>query len=104
MGTDKSAEGARLAVGLPAKGKLSANISALRAEDRARMGITDEQANAAVEAARPTGVQVVRSPWKESEDHEMVTQVRVIDYDINRVLFSGTEEQYAAFLRAAKGG
>lgn len=98
--------GARVKAGLPAKGKLMANLSSLSAEDRARAGITDADVKKAADAARPKGVQVVKGPYQESEDDDVVDQVRVVDHDSNQVLFSGTPDQFARLKRAIaqKGG
>jgi hypothetical protein len=90
----------RVAAGLPAKGKLMANLSSVSKEDRARAGITDEMANRAIEQQKPTGVEVKEGPWQESEDHDVVTQIRVLDHDDNVVLFSGTKEQYEKLKKA----
>jgi hypothetical protein len=103
---NKATVARRIAAGLPAKGKLLADLSGVSAEDRARAGITDEMANAMASSnqPQPKGVQVHKGPWQESEDHDVVTQVRVIDHDNNIVLWSGTEEQFTALKKAIKKG
>lgn len=93
---------------LPAKGKLMANLSKVTAEDRARAGITQEMVDEQQRQDNPakTGVEIVKGPYQEHESSDVITQVRVIDHDRNLVLWSGTEEEFAAYeaaLAAAKG-
>lgn len=102
--TTKATKNARIAAGLPAKGKLIANLSSLSAEDRARAGITDAMVKKQQALAAPKGVKLVKGPYQESEDDDVITQVRVIDYDTNRVLFSGDEDQYAKLKKAIAAG
>jgi hypothetical protein len=87
----------RRAVGLPAKGKLLANVGSMTADERARAGITDEMANAQVSSNQPKlkGVKVHKDAFQASSDHDVETQVRIIDHENNEVLFSGSEAQYA---------
>lgn len=92
----------RLAAKLPAKAKLLAKIDTVSAEDRARAGITDEMANAMVSSNQPQkrGIEVVKGPFQPSIDEDVIDQVRIIDRDSNKVLWSGDEKQYAALKRA----
>jgi len=92
----------RMAAKLPAKAKLLANLDSVSKEDRARAGITDEMANALVQAKmdEKKGVEVVKSPFQASEEEDVEMQVRVLDHDNNRVLFSGAEEDFKRLKRA----
>lgn len=90
-----------MAVKLPAKAKLLANLSSVSAADRARAGITDEMVKAQAEAQQTkTGIEIVKGPFQVATDQDVETQVRVIDHDSNRVLFSGNEGDYARLKRA----
>lgn len=103
---NKEKQATKLAAGLPSKGKLLCNLEQVTKEDRARAGITDEMANAMVSSnqPKPKGVQVARGPWQAREDSDVETQVRVIDHDSNRVLFSGSEAEFKALKRIMTNG
>lgn len=87
---------------LPAKARLLANLDSVSKEDRARAGITDEMANAMVEAqnAAKTGVEIVRGPFQATEDDDVIDQVRILDHDSNSVLFSGDEKTFKSLKKA----
>lgn len=92
----------------PAKAKLLANLEQITAEDRARAGITDEQANAMVSSNNPPklGIVVERGPMQLRADEDVIPDyVRVMEYTETQQLchWSGTAEQYARFLAAMKG-
>ena len=91
-----------VAAKVPAKqAKLIASLAHVSAEERARLGITDDMVKAQLESQRPPkGVHVVRSEWKPDEDADIEPQVRVIDYDNNKVLFSGTDAEYKRLFAA----
>jgi hypothetical protein len=98
-------EAARIAAGLPAKGRLLASLDSLTKEQRARAGITDEDAAKMVSSNQPrkTGTEVEESLFQASAERDVEPQVRVIDHDENTVLFSGSKEQYAKLKKAING-
>jgi hypothetical protein len=85
---------------LPGKAKLMANLSVVTAEDRARAGISDADIQKQQAVANPKGVQVVRGPFQADAASDVEEQVRVIDYDQNKVLFSGSASEYNALKKA----
>lgn len=85
----------------PAKAKLLASLDKIPAADRARLGITQEDVDAAAEPK--TGVTVETGQWQPHDEVDLEEQVRVIDHDSNRVLFSGTKAEYARLKKAVTG-
>lgn len=98
---NKDQDKAKTLAKTPGKAKLLASLEKVPAADRARMGITQADVEAAAETK--TGVAVETSQWQADEDEDLEEQVRVIDHDSNRVLFSGTKAEYARLKKAVTG-
>lgn len=85
----------------PKQARMLADLGTVSAEDRARLGITDEMVRQQLEQQKPLkGVHCIRSEWKPDQDTDVEPQVRVVDYDANKVLFSGSEEDYKRLMKA----